>query len=57
MPAIVAMAHNPDLRAFAQRLRNKGKATQAVITAVLRKCIVLANTLVAENRTWAPQRP
>lgn len=57
MPAIVAMTHNPDLHAFAERLRSKGKNTQTVITAVLRKLLVLANTLVAENRTWTPQRP
>ena len=57
MPAIVAMTHNPDLHAFAERLRAKGKNTQAVITAVLRKLLVLANTLVAENRLWTPQRP
>lgn len=57
MPAIVAMTHNPDLHAFAERLRAKGKNTQAVITAVLRKLLVPANTLVAENRLWTPQRP
>ena len=57
MPAIVAMTHNPDLHAFAERLRAKGKNTQAVITAVLRKLLVLAKTLVAENRLWTPQRP
>ena len=57
MPAIVAMTHNPDLHAFATRLRARGKATQAVITAVLRKLLVMANTLVAENRLWTPQRP
>lgn len=57
MPAIVAMTHNPDLHAFAERLRAKGKNTQAVITAVLRKLLVLANTLVAENRLWTPQKP
>lgn len=51
------MTHNPDLHAFAERLRAKGKNTQAVITAVLRKLLVLANTLVAENRLWTPQRP
>jgi transposase len=57
MPAIVAMTRNPDLKAFAERLRKKGKTAQTVITAVLQKILVLANTLVAENRTWTPQRP
>jgi transposase len=57
MPAIVAMTHNPDLRSFAQRLAAKGKPAQAVITAVLRKLLILANTLVTEDRLWTPQRP
>lgn len=57
MPAIVAMTHNPDLKAFAERLANRGKSSQAIITAVLRKLITLANTLVAQNRLWNPQRP
>ena len=54
---IVAMTHNPDLHAFAQRLRTKGKITRAVITAVLRQRILRASTLVAENSTWTPERP
>lgn len=57
MPAIVAMTHNPDLHAFAERLRNNGKSAQTIITAVLRKLLALANTLVAENRLWTPQKP
>jgi transposase len=57
MPAIAAMTHNPDLATFARRLREKGKNTQAIITAVLRKLLALANALIAENRLWTPQRP
>lgn len=57
MPAIVAMTHNPDLHAFADRLRAKGKNTQAVITAVLRKLLALANSLVANDRLWTQQKP
>ena len=49
MPAIVAMTHNPDLKAFADRVRARGKNIFAVITATLRKLIILANTLIAQN--------
>ena len=52
MPAIVAMTRNPDVKAFADRLRAKGKHGYAIITAVLRKLVILANALVAQNRLW-----
>ena len=57
MPAIVAMRYNPDLKAFADRLRKRGKHIYAVITATLRKLISLANTLVTENRLWTLEKP
>jgi len=57
MPAISAMTHNPDLKAFADRLRNRGKHGHAITTAVLRKLLILTNTLVDQDRLWTPQRP
>ena len=57
MPAIVAMTRNPALKTFAERLRAKGKHAFAIITAVLRKLVILANTLVKNNRTWTPIAP
>ncbi|HEX8062428.1 MAG TPA: IS110 family transposase, partial [Allosphingosinicella sp.] len=35
----------------------KGKSAKTALIAVARKLIVLANTLVTENRTWSPTRP
>ena len=55
MPAIAAARANPDLKAFRQRLKAKGKPGAVIIIAVLRKLIVLANALVAQNRLWAPK--
>lgn len=55
MPALVAMSHNPDLAAFARRLKARGKNGAIIITAVLRKLIILANALVAQNREWTPK--
>ena len=57
MCAIVAMTHNPDLKAFAEGMRKRGKHGFKIITAVLRKLLVLANALVAQDRTWTLQRP
>lgn len=53
MPALVAMRHNPILRAFAQRLKEKGKAPKVIIIAVMRKLVVLAFTLLT-RLTAAP---
>lgn len=57
LPAMVAARCNPDLKAFADRLKAKGKHGQSIITATLRKLIILANTLVAQDRTWTQQKP
>lgn len=57
MAALAAARCNPDLAAFYRRLRDNGKAAKVALTAVMRKLVVLANTLVRENRLWQPIRP
>ena len=57
MAAVSAARCNPDLSRFYQRLRGNGKPPKLALVAVARKLIILANTLVAENRTWQPARP
>jgi transposase len=54
MPAQSAAQHNPDLKAFYGRLIAKGKEAMVALTAVMRKLLVLANTLVREDRLWEP---
>jgi transposase len=54
MAAIAATRSNPDLKAFYRRLRDKGKLFKVAITAVMRKLVVLANTLIREDRLWQP---
>jgi transposase len=44
LPAVVAMRCNPALHRFAERLRAKGKRPKVVITAVMRKLLLLAWT-------------
>ena len=56
MAAVAASRCNPDLRDFYQRLRANGKSAKVALIAVARKLIVLANTLIAENRCWTPAR-
>jgi transposase len=57
MAALTAARHDPDLSAFYKRLRDAGKKPKIALVAVMRKLVVLANTLIKENRFWQPQRP
>ena len=57
MAALTAARFNPDLKAFHDRLIAKGKLAKVALTAVMRKLVSLANTLITENRTWTPVRP
>lgn len=57
MAALSASSHNGDLATFAKRLRQAGKPAKVVLVAVMRKLIVLANTLIAQNRLWSPIAP
>jgi len=50
--ALSAARHNPDLADFYKRLRDNGKKPKVALTAVMRKLVVLANTLLKEDRTW-----
>lgn len=57
MAALSAIRVNAPLREFHQRLVAKGKPGKLALTAVMRKLVILANTLVRENRLWTPERP
>jgi hypothetical protein len=57
LPAIVAVRANPTLRAFAERLRAKGKPATVVIVAVMRKLLLLAWTLLRTGRSFAATEP
>src|SRR5271170_5316753 len=55
MPANSAAQHNPDIKTFYDRLISRGKLPKVAITAAMRKLVILANTLVRENRLWEPR--
>jgi transposase len=54
MPALVAVRHNPDMRATYERLLAAGKPKKLALVAVMRKLIVLANALLRDGRKWTP---
>jgi len=55
MPALVAIRFNPDLKAKYDQLIKAGKPPKVAITAIMRKLVVLANTLLRQNRKWQPK--
>ena len=57
MAALAAVRVNPPLKAFYQRLRDEGKKPKVALTAVMRKLVILANTLIKEDRNWQTNAP
>lgn len=57
LAALTAVRFNADMQVFYQRLRTTGKAPKAALIAVARKLVVLANTLLSQDRMWQPQSP
>lgn len=57
MAALSARRYNPALAGFATTLQAAGKPPKVILVAVMRKLIVLANTLLAQNRVWTPMAP
>ena len=52
MAALSARRCNPVIRAFAQRLAAQGKRPKVIITACMRKLLVILNALLKQKTTW-----
>ena len=52
MAAMAARRSNPVIKAFAQRLAQHGKPFKVVITACMRKLLVILNSIVKSGRPW-----
>ena len=57
MAALVAVRHNPALRAFYQRLVIAGKAKKLALTAAMRKLLVILNAILRDRQPWRSARP
>jgi len=57
LAAVTATRFNADMRAFYQRRIEDGKPVKVAIIAVARKLVVLANTLISQDRTWELHAP
>jgi transposase len=55
MGALVAVRHNPVLRAFYQRLLAAGKAKKVALVACMRKLLTILNVLLKKQEKWNPK--
>ncbi len=55
MAALTARRTNPLIRSFAQRLEAAGKPFKVVLTACIRKLLVILNTMLKNNLSWNPK--
>jgi transposase len=55
MAALTARRCNPTIRHFAERLASQGKKQKVILTACMRKLLVILNTMVKTNTHWKPQ--
>ena len=55
MAAVSASCHAPDLKQFADRLKQRHKPGKQIIIAVARKLIELANRVLARQSEWLPR--
>jgi transposase len=57
MAALVAVRHNPALRAFYDRLVAAGKAKKLALTAAMRKLLVILNAMLRDRQPWRAPQP
>jgi transposase len=55
MAALAAKRCNPVIKAFADRLTQHGKPFKVVLTACMRKLLVILNAIVKSGQPWKPQ--
>jgi transposase len=55
MAAFTACRFNPAIRTLAERLRQNGKVYKVVITACMRKLLIILNTMIRNQTLWTPK--
>jgi transposase len=54
MATVVAIRHNPALRAFYERLRTAGKPKKVALIASMRKLLLIMNAMLRDHTHWSP---
>ena len=57
LAALSSSRFNAAMKAFFERLIDNGKPSKVALIAVARKLVVMANTLVSQDRTWQSSAP
>jgi transposase len=57
MATLVATRHNPKIRAFYERRRERGKAPKLALTACRRKLLVILNAMLKTGQPWETRLP
>jgi transposase len=55
MAALTARRCNPLIRAFADRLQHAGKPFKVILTACMRKLLIILNVLAKRHQSWSPK--
>lgn len=55
MATLSAVIHNPTIRKFYKKLKNKGKLEKVVRTACMRKMLIILNAMVKNNCKFRPE--
>ena len=56
MATVVAIRHNPPLRAYYQHLREQGKLKKVAIVACMRKLLTCLNAMMRDRTPWQDER-
>jgi transposase len=52
LAALAASRHNPQLKAFRERLLNAGKPKMVVVIAIARKLVTILNAILRDKKPW-----
>lgn len=52
MSALVSIRHNDVMRAFYERLKEKGKHSKVALVAVMRKILITLNSMIKNGKDW-----
>lgn len=57
MATLVAVRHNPVIKAFYDQLLQRGKATKVALVACLHKLLTILNAMLKNGTDWQPPKP
>lgn len=55
MATLVGVRHNPVLKEFNERLREKGKKPKVALVACMRKLLLILNAMIRTNKPWSAE--